>query len=158
MKKQDYNISIAVDGTADEAFEHINNVTKWWTENLKGSSHNLNDEFTVHFGDVHYSKQKLIEMIPGKKIVWLVTESKLNFIKDKQEWTNTKIVFEIITVGNQTQVCFTHSGLVPDIECFDACSNAWSGYIQGSLLKLINTGQGDPAKKESQANEAIVLE
>ena len=150
MKKQDYNISIAVDGTADEAFEHINNVTKWWTENLKGSSHNLNDEFTVHFGDVHYSKQKLIEMIPAKKIVWLVTESKLNFIKDKGEWTNTKIVFEIIAAGDQTEVCFTHSGLVPDIECFDACSNAWSGYIQGSLLNLINTGNGDPAKKEAR--------
>ena len=95
MKEQDYHTSITVNATAHEAFESINSVTKWWTENLEGSSQKLNDEFTVRFGDVHYSKQKLVEVVPDKKVVWLVTDSKLNFIKDKQEWTNTKISFEI---------------------------------------------------------------
>ena len=150
MKKQDYHISITVDATAHQAFESINNVTKWWTENLEGGSQKLNDEFTVRFGDVHYSRQKLTELVPDKKVVWLVTDSKLNFIKDKQEWTNTKIAFEILTQNNKTHVRFTHIGLVPEIECFDACSNAWSEYIQGSLLKLINTGEGQPTRKENK--------
>lgn len=150
MKKQDYHISITVDATAHEAFESINNVTQWWTENLEGSSHKLNDEFTVRFGDVHYSKQKLVKVVPDKKVVWLVTDSKLNFIEDQQEWTNTKIVFEILTQNNRTEVHFTHVGLVPDIECYDACSNAWSEYIHGSLLNLINTGKGRPARNEKE--------
>ena len=155
MKEQNYHASITVDATAHEAFTYINSVTKWWTENLEGSSQKLNDEFTVRFGDVHYSKQKLVEVVPDKKVVWLVTDSKLNFIKDKQEWTNTKIVFEIITRDNQTQVYFTHIGLVPEVECFDACSNAWSEYIQGSLLKLINTGKGQPTGKENKTKDKV---
>ena len=148
MKEQGYHTSITVDATAHEAFNCINKVTKWWTENLEGSSRKLNDEFTVRFDDVHVSKQKLVEFIPDKKVVWLVTDSKLNFIKDKQEWINTKISFEISTQNDKTKIHFTHIGLVPEIECFDACSNAWSQYIQQSLWSLVNTGKGQPEERK----------
>ena len=50
MKIQDYTVTITVNATAKEAFDSINNVSRWWTENLEGSSQKLNDEFTVHFG------------------------------------------------------------------------------------------------------------
>ncbi|MDQ4140164.1 MAG: SRPBCC domain-containing protein [Bacteroidota bacterium] len=150
MKEQDFQISLLVNATAREAFESINKVTKWWTENLEGSSQKLNDEFIVRFGEVHYSKQKLVEFIPDKKVVWLVTDSKLNFIQDKHEWTNTRIVFEIIPQNNQTQINFTHVGLAPEIECFSACSNAWSRFIRGSLFNLITTGKGQPDQKENK--------
>ena len=148
MKEQNYHTSIIVDATTSDAFESINNVTKWWTEDLEGSSQKLDDEFTVRFGDVHYSKQKLVEVVPGKKVVWLVTDSNLNFIEDKQEWTNTKISFEISTQNEKTKIHFTHIGLVPKIQCFDACSNAWKQYIQESLLNFIETGKGQPTMKE----------
>jgi hypothetical protein len=150
MKTQDYTTSITVDATASDAFKSINKVSKWWTENVEGKSQKLNDEFTVQFGDVHISTQKLVEVIPDKKVVWLVTDSKINFVDDKQEWTGSKISFEISEKENKTQVRFTHFGLVPDIECFNACSNAWSEYIQGSLLPLINTGKGKPTPKEEK--------
>ena len=151
MKNQDYSASITVNATPQEAFKSINSVTKWWTENLEGSSQKLNDEFTVRFGDVHVSTQKLIELVPNKKVVWLVTDSKLNFIKDKQEWNGTKISFEISEKDDKTQVRFTHHGLIPKIECFDACSNAWSDYITNSLRNLLNTGKGQPTPKETKS-------
>jgi hypothetical protein len=150
MKQQDYNVSILVDATPEEAFDCINNVTEWWTENLEGGSKKLNDEFTVRFGDVHYSRQKLIELVPGKKVVWLVTDSILNFLKDRNEWTGTKISFEISSQDEKTKIHFTHIGLAPEVECFDACSNAWGQYIQQSLQSLINTGKGYPEKKENK--------
>ena len=150
MKTQDYTVSITVNATPQEAFKNINSVTKWWTENLEGSSQKLNDEFSVRFGNVHYSKQKLVEVIPDKKVVWLVTDSKLNFIKDKQEWTGTKISFDISENDGKTQIQFTHQGLVPGIECFDACSNAWGDYINNSLHNLVNTRKGTPTLKESK--------
>ena len=136
-----------MNATPQEAFKSINSVTKWWTENLEGSSQKLNDEFTVRFGDVHVSKQKLVELIPDKKVVWLVTDSKLNFIKDKQEWTNTKISFEIAEKDDKTQIHFTHIGLVPEVECYNGCSNAWGQYIKGSLFKLLTEGKGRPELK-----------
>jgi len=81
--------------------------------------------------------------------VWQVTDSKLNFIKNKQEWTGTRISFDITSKEDQTHIRFTHHGLIPDIECFDACSNAWGPYIQQSLRHLINTGKGEPTPKEN---------
>jgi Activator of Hsp90 ATPase homolog 1-like protein len=151
MKTKDYSTTITAEATVEQAFNSINHVAGWWTENMEGSSRKLNDEFSVRFGDVHYSKQKLAEFIPDTKVVWLVTEGRLNFVEDKKEWTGTKIIFEIFEKDNKTQVRFTHQGLVPEVECYDACSNAWSEYIHGSLLNLINTGKGHPTPRENKA-------
>lgn len=48
-------------------------------------------------------------------------ESELNVVKDKSEWTGTKISFEISKKGTNTQVRFTHLDLVPQIECYNGC-------------------------------------
>lgn len=150
METQDFTISMKVAAAAGHAFQCINNVSAWWTENLEGSSQLPGDEFTVTFGDVHMSTQKLTEVIPGRRVIWLITDSKLNFISDQQEWTNTHISFEVTDLGSHgSEVRFTHHGLQPQVECYDACSNAWSQYIQGSLFSLITTGAGHPAAKEN---------
>jgi hypothetical protein len=155
MDNQDFTTTILVDQTPKEAFDAINNVKGWWTENLEGSSQKLNDEFSVRFGTVHYSKQKLVEIIPDTKVVWLITDSKLTFIKDQNEWTGTKITFDITERGKQTQIRFTQTGLVPQIECFRDCSNAWTDYIQNSLFSLISTGKGHPTKREMETKTDI---
>jgi len=70
-----------------------------------------------------------------------VTDSKINFVDNKQEWEGTQIVFDISPKDGQTEIWFTHVGLKPDLQCYGACSNAWGGYIAGSLLRLISTGE-----------------
>jgi len=141
---KDYTISLTVDAAAHDVFNSINNVAAWWTDDLKGNSQKLNDVFTVQFADMHVSTQKIIEVIPDKRIVWLVTDSTLSFIKDKSEWTNTTIIFDITHRNNQTHIQFTHRGLVPDIECYTDCTKGWEYYIKGSLFKLITEGKGTP--------------
>jgi len=84
----------------------------------------------------------LVEVLQDKKVVWLVTESQLNFISDKSEWNGTRITFDIEDKGTKTQLRFTHEGLLPGIECYDACSNGWTRLVQESLFNLITTGKG----------------
>ena len=144
MQTQDYTITIIVPTNEVYAFQQINDVTKWWTHNLKGASHRLLDEFTVYFGDVHISTQKITEFIPNKKIVWEVISSQINFVENKQEWINTKIIFELTELNDKTSIQFTHQGLIPAIACYKDCSNAWKDYIENSLFNLITTGKGNP--------------
>ena len=142
LMKQDFTITIQVDQTPMDAFNAINDVRAWWPGEIEGSSTKLNDEFTYRYKKFHYSKQKLIEVIPGKKVAWLVTDSSLNFVENKSEWTGTKIIFDISEKDNKTQIRFTHQGLVPAYECFDSCSNAWSDIIKNGLRNLIAKGKG----------------
>ena len=151
MNSQDFQLTMQVDATPHEVFNAINSVEKWWSENMEGSAQKLNDEFTVRFfDDIHVSTQKVVEFIPDKKVEWLVTKSNLNFIEDKNEWDNTRIIFEISKAGDKTQINFTHIGLLPEVECYKDCSVAWPQYLRGSLGNLITTGIGNPTQKDAK--------
>lgn len=149
MKTKDFTTTILVDQTPEEVFNAITNVHGWWSETIERSSEKLGDEFTYRHKDMHFSRQRVTDFVAGEKLSWLVTESSLNFLRNKNEWTGTTISFEIFRRGQQTQVCFTHLGLLPEAECFDACSNGWNHYLHNSLFNLITTGKGNPDRNES---------
>jgi hypothetical protein len=141
-KKQDFTISLLVDQTPKEVFNTVTNVRAWWSgyysEEIKGDTKKLDDEFTFRAGGgAHYSKQKLIEVIPDERIVWLITDSELTFLEKRDEWTGSKVIFEISKKGNKTQLAFTHEGLNPSIECYDSCAPAWTQYLENKLLPLL---------------------
>lgn len=147
MTKQDFTTSFTVDQTTDEVFAAVNNVRDWWSGEIHGPTDKLGAEFTYRYKDVHRSSQKITEFVPGKKVVWRVVDAQLNFVKDKNEWNGTEIVFEIAKKGDKTELRFTHLGLVPAFECYGGCSGAWGFYITDSLRKLITTGKGEPNTK-----------
>jgi hypothetical protein len=140
MNDHDFTTSFLVDHTPDEAFAAIKNVRGWWSGEIEGSADKLGDQFTYRYEDLHYSKQKVTEFIPGRKVVWLVLDGGPNFMKDQTEWKGTEITFEVSKQGDQTEIRFTHRGLVPQFECFNVCSDAWGSYIKGGLRNLITNG------------------
>ena len=146
MSGQNYTTSLTVDQSPEEVFAAISNVRGWWSGEIDGRTDKLGAEFKYRYKDLHKTTQKITELVPGKKVVWHVVESHINFVKDKNEWNGTDIVFEIAKTGGKTELRFTHVGLVPAFECYGDCSGAWGFYINDSLRSFIATGKGQPNK------------
>jgi hypothetical protein len=149
MTAKNYTASFTVDQSPDDVFAAVNNVRGWWSGEIDGHTDKLGAEFTYRYQDLHRSTQKIAEFVPGEKVVWHVLDAQINFVKDKDEWDGTDIVFEIARKGGKTELRFTHVGLVPTIECYGKCAGAWGYYINESLRSLVTTGKGDPNEKES---------
>jgi hypothetical protein len=151
MSKRNYSIIITVDKSPAEVFAAINNVRGWWSNNIDGDTARRGAEFTFRHEDMHRSTHKIMEFTENKKVVWQTTRSKINFVKNKNGWDGTAIIFEISQKGKKSQLLFTHVGLVPSIESYDGCSGAWDFYVGHSLRSLITTGQGkaEPRDKTS---------
>ena len=145
-----YTATFTVDQTPDEVFTAINNVRGWWSEDIQGETDRLG-EFKYHYQDIHRCTIQITELVPGQKIAWHVVDNYFNFVEDKSEWKDTRIVFDIARHGDKTEVHFTHIGLIPAYECYDVCSDAWGTYIKGSLRSLITTGVGHPNQNEDIA-------
>ena len=146
MTTTDFTLTLTTKRTPMEVFNAVTNVRGWWSgyyaEEIEGGTHKQGDEFIFRAGDgAHYSKQKLVEVIPNKRLVWLITEAELTFVEKKHEWTGTKIIFDISEKAGNTELVFTHEGLNPDFQCFDACAPAWTQYLRNKLLPLIDTGK-----------------
>jgi len=144
VKSENFTATFFVDRTPKQAFDAINNVRGWWSGEVEGETVKVGDEFTYRYKDVHRTTQKITELVPGKKVVWHVTQSELSFVKERDEWTGTDIIFDISSKGGKTEVRFTHVGLAPQIECYGNCSNAWGVLIKGNLRNLISTGKNQP--------------
>lgn len=140
--EQSFTTSFLVDQSPFEVFAAVTNVPAWWTGEVKGKSTRVGDEFTFRYEDIHRSTQRLVEVVPEKRIVWLVTEAHLSFAGDPADWKGTRVIFDISKKGSKTELRFTHEGLLPSCECFEACHEGWTFYVE-SLRKLITTGRGD---------------
>ena len=79
--------------------------------------------------------------MPNKKIVWLVIDSKLNWVQgNKEEWTGTKMIFEMVPREDKTILTFTHEGLTPHLECYEHCVHFWDMVMKIWLFDLITHG------------------
>jgi hypothetical protein len=144
-----FTTTILVDSTPEQVFVAINNARGWWSEEIDGATDQVGATFRYHFRDVHRCTIQIRELVPGKKVVWHVLDNHFSFTTDKSEWKGTELRFEIARRGEATEVKFTHAGLVPEYECFNACSEGWKTYIDGSLKALIATGKGRPNQGEA---------
>ncbi len=150
MEKQSYTTSFTVNRSPRAVFDAINDVRGWWSGDIDGTTDRLGAEFTYRYKKLHRSVQRITELVPGERVVWHVADARLEFVDDKTEWRGTDIVFEIAPKGGQTEVRFTHVGLVPRFQCYGDCSGAWGHYIHDSLRGLIETGQGVPDAAEQR--------
>jgi uncharacterized protein YndB with AHSA1/START domain len=148
VTSRDFTISITVDQPPEAVFAAINNVRGWWSEEVSGETGSVGSDFSYRHGDVHYSKQTIAELVPGRRVVWHVDEARLSFANDPEEWVGTEISFEIEPGQDTTELRMTHRGLTENLECYEACSEAWTFYVAESLRSLVTTGVGHPDHPE----------
>jgi hypothetical protein len=144
MEPNDFTTTFSVDNTPEEAWAAIVDVRSWWSGEVAGDTDRIGADFTYTVPGVHRSVQRIEELVPGERVVWRVTDARLEFPQDKGEWIGTAIVFEIGRRDGRTEVRFTHRGLTPAVECHDRCSNAWSRLVGKNLRTRIQTGEPQP--------------
>jgi len=149
MENTNYNCTFTVKNSQQEVSDNICKVNEWWG-NAEGNTTKLNDEFIYRVG-ITWVKFKIVEMIPGKHIVWQATDCELPWLKDHKEWKGTKVVFDIRPVNEGAQLSMTHEGLTPQVECYENCKMGWNHFAGNSFKSLITTGKGILEKsKEKQ--------
>jgi len=144
----DLTYTFTVERSPAEAFAAICDPRAWWSGQVEGRTDELGTEWSYEVPDLHFSAFRITELVPDRSVAWLVTESRIEFTEDKEEWTGTTVRFDIGTTDAGTEVRFTHEGLVPQVECYDVCRVAWGEYVTGSLRALIETGAGRPNSYE----------
>ena len=142
MKKNDFTSSITAEIGASEAIEKISNVPEWWGVTFAGSSKSQNDAFTVKMSGDSFFNFTVAELIPGKRVIWLVTDCNMPWYSDKKEWANTKLIFDLVENDGVTELNFTHEGLTPDMVCYKDCEPGWTHWIQTSLFSYLTNGKG----------------
>ncbi len=141
--KNDFNCSITANISASQAIKKISKIPEWWGVSFSGSSEKLNDKFIIKMGGDSFFNFTITELIPDKKIVWLVTDCNMPWFSDKKEWANTKLIYDLSENNGETTLNFTHEGLIPQVDCYQACEKGWTHWITTSLLSYFNTGKGN---------------
>lgn len=142
MKKNDFNCSFTAKIDAEVAIKKISNVPGWWGVGFEGNSQNQNDKFVVKMGGDSFFNFTVSEIIPGKKIIWSITDCNMPWYADKKEWANTRLIFDINENNGESELNFTHEGLTPEVECYNDCAPGWTHWINTSLHSYFTTGEG----------------
>ena len=142
MSKSDFNCGISAKISTSEAIKKISNVPEWWGITFAGSAEKQDDKFEVKMGGDSFFNFTVAELIPGKRVVWLVKDCNMPWYSNKKEWANTKLIFDLQENNSETELNFTHEGLTPDVECYKDCKPGWMHWIKTSLLSYFTTGKG----------------
>ena len=142
MEKKNFTSSISAEISADEAIKRISNVPGWWGITFSGNSEKQDDQFIVKMSGDSFFNFTVTELIPGKRVVWLVTDCNMPWYSDKKEWADTRLIFDLTENNGVTDLTFTHEGLTPDVECYKDCEPGWTHWIKTSLFSYFITGEG----------------
>jgi hypothetical protein len=142
MGNNDFSSSISAKINPEEAVKRINNIPGWWGVTFTGSTEKQQDKFTVKMTGDSFFDFTVEQLIPGKRVVWLVTDCHMPWYSDKTEWKNTRLVFDLKENNGLTEVRFQHEGLTPNVECYKDCESGWTHWIKTSLFSYLTTGEG----------------
>ncbi|MBT8219713.1 MAG: hypothetical protein KJP00_07810 [Bacteroidia bacterium] len=148
LQNTNYQRNIIVNQSSSDILRALTyDIDMWWA-NLDSSPEAVGDIFKISFGGESYWKF-MIKEISETHLIWKCVESNQdhNLKGIDEEWLNTEIEWRILEHPNETEIQFTHHGLVPDAICYEVCSNGWDFYILKSFQSYLDSGKGLPLGK-----------
>jgi len=147
----DFQMSLEYDVSAERLFKQFSSadgIGNWWTKDCRFEP-NVGGEALFRFGDSGFHARVEVTVLqPSRLVEWKVLDAKHpeeTGFRDLHDWNGTFIRFAI-TPLDEDHSCldFTHVGLGP-LECSTVCSNLWGFYLNQSLRKFFEQGEGHPA-------------
>ena len=110
-------------------------LAAWWTTDTTGEG-TAGGTIRFRFGDTGGFDMKVLELHPGKRVLWEVVDG-------PEEWIGTHVDWDLDQVDDYTIVLFKHEGWKEPVEFMHHCSTKWAVFLM-SLKSLVETGKGAP--------------
>ena len=137
---KNYNTTLVLNASTEKVFKAITKeLSNWWGKQDK-LVEKRNDIFRVSWGEPWYQFE-VVEYIENEKMIWKCIDANQKIrglVGVEKEWVNSKIHWSLEKVdSSRTILTFEHEGLTPKVLCYNVCSNSWSEFLKGSLVKYV---------------------
>ena len=130
----DIRHSISIDAPRERVFPLIasgSGFRRWWTADV------IEDYSTGIIEAVFFNRSTVYRLKPIHSSASWTTEW---MCQTGQEWTDTRLSFELIETSGETQLRFTHAGWKAETNYFFACTKVWEELMV--RLKAAAEGEG----------------
>lgn len=135
----DFHTSLYVDADPDTVFQALttaSGVSGWWAPATGDGSTGGDLEFA--FGE-HTVRFRVLAADPPNQVRWQAVDCDI-----LPDWVGTTISFDLTATRPGTALHFRHTGLTPQLSCYQQCSTDWGRYLHGSLVAYLQIGTGHP--------------
>lgn len=149
MTVQDYTKSILVSADANAAFDAVTEGIEFWWTRPDQPLCKIGDraKFTFPPGNSYWTFE-LTRLDRPSRAEWTCVEARhIHEGQPKeieQEWLGTKVNWTIAPDDHGTKIEIKHTGLTPELYCYDVCQAGWDLFFLGSLKDYLDTGTGSP--------------
>ncbi len=84
---------------------------------------------------------RLDKLEPPREMRWACVEQHDGNLAEPDEWLGTTLSFRFCDEGDETRLDFVHHGIVPELDCFEACEGGWNFFLRRSLRQLVELGR-----------------
>ena len=138
----DYNATITVPATPQEAYSAIaEGMSGWWTS-MSAPFLEPGDRARTDFGGESYWVFEAVTL-DGPGLVELRC-CEANHIHEglpdrvREEWLGTVLVFEIREAAAGTSITLTHKGLHDGLVCYEVCEAGWNHFFLKRLAEYLD--------------------
>ncbi len=149
MNKKDYSKKITVGASPADAYVALTQgFDKWWTtpDNPIQATGDI-ARFSFPPGKSFWTFQAT-NLVPCSLVDLKCVEA--NHLHEGihdailEEWLGTTLTWHIHEEGGRTVIQFEHTGLTPNLHCYEICEAGWNYFFVDSLKAYLDTGVGRP--------------